>query len=216
LSPNSHRARRCLQEFWGQVTSIYLNSWKQYKWLRFSEDCLYLNVYAPIRAGGDPLLPVSTLSSIICRLILSPHCPAQASAIFLFQVMVWFPGGAFLIGAASTYDGSELSAHEKVVIVVLQHRLGIFGFLRWAGPRAESPWLWMEEAETGGRGVAWAKRRGWQGRGLMLSGGDQCSIHLSRVSLTLKETVWFPRLGLRKVSQGGLGTLCIPPSSLGH
>ncbi|XP_020031533.2 carboxylesterase 4A isoform X2 [Castor canadensis] len=107
----------CLQEFWGQVTSIYLNSWKQYKWLRFSEDCLYLNVYAPIRAGGDPLLPV----------------------------MVWFPGGAFLIGAASTYDGSELSAHEKVVIVVLQHRLGIFGFLSTGDSQARGNWGMLDQ-----------------------------------------------------------------------
>lgn len=39
---------------------MYLNTRKQYKWLRFSEDCLYLNVYAPVRARGGPLLPVST------------------------------------------------------------------------------------------------------------------------------------------------------------
>lgn len=48
--------------------------------------------------------------------------------------MVWFPGGAFLVGSASTYEGSELAAREKVVLVFLQHRLGILGFLRWAGP----------------------------------------------------------------------------------
>lgn len=59
LGPNSHRDRRCLQESWGQITSMYFNTRKQYKWLRFSEDCLYLNVYAPVRARGDAPLPVS-------------------------------------------------------------------------------------------------------------------------------------------------------------
>lgn len=44
--------------------------------------------------------------------------------------MVWIPGGAFLVGSASTYDGSELAAREKVVVVVLQYRVGILGFLR--------------------------------------------------------------------------------------
>lgn len=34
------------------------------------------------------------------------------------------------MGSASTYDGSELAAREKVVVVVLQYRLGILGFLR--------------------------------------------------------------------------------------
>lgn len=34
------------------------------------------------------------------------------------------------MGSASTYDGSELAAREKVVVVVLQHRLGILGFFR--------------------------------------------------------------------------------------
>ncbi|XP_049989816.1 carboxylesterase 4A-like, partial [Alexandromys fortis] len=83
---------------------MYLNTRKQYEWLHFSEDCLYLNVYAPVLAPGDPLLPV----------------------------MVWFPGGAFLVGSASTYEGSELAAREKVVLVFLQYRLGILGFFRWA------------------------------------------------------------------------------------
>lgn len=46
--------------------------------------------------------------------------------------MVWFPGGAFLVGSASTYEGSELAARGKVVLVFLQYRLGILGFFRWA------------------------------------------------------------------------------------
>lgn len=58
---NSLCAHRCLQESWGQITSMYLNTRKQYEWLHFSEDCLYLNVYAPVLAPGDPLLPVSTV-----------------------------------------------------------------------------------------------------------------------------------------------------------
>ncbi|XP_011521328.1 carboxylesterase 4A isoform X5 [Homo sapiens] len=100
----------CLQESWGQLASMYVSTRERYKWLRFSEDCLYLNVYAPARAPGDPQLPV----------------------------MVWFPGGAFIVGAASSYEGSDLAAREKVVLVFLQHRLGIFGFLRWRGRTDDS------------------------------------------------------------------------------
>ncbi|XP_026269036.2 carboxylesterase 4A isoform X2 [Urocitellus parryii] len=104
---------------------MYLNTGKQYKWLRFSEDCLYLNVYAPVHAHGDPLLPV----------------------------MVWFPGGAFLVGSASTYEGSQLAAREKVVLVSLQHRLGILGFLRWwrgytSDKEARGNWALLDQIEA--------------------------------------------------------------------
>ncbi|XP_073653066.1 uncharacterized protein [Tursiops truncatus] len=32
---------------------------KKYKWLHVSGDCLYLNVYVPVGALGDPLLPIN-------------------------------------------------------------------------------------------------------------------------------------------------------------
>ncbi|XP_072823611.1 carboxylesterase 4A isoform X3 [Vicugna pacos] len=107
----------CLQESWGQMASMYFNMHKTYKLLQFSEDCLYLNVYAPVREHGDPLLPV----------------------------MVWFPGGAFLVGSASAYDGSELAAREKVVVVPLQHRLGILGFLSTGDSQARGNWALLDQ-----------------------------------------------------------------------
>ena len=53
--------------------------------------------------------------------------PVVASPL---QVMVWIHGGALLMGGASTYDGLVLSAHEDVVVVTIQYRLGIWGFFR--------------------------------------------------------------------------------------
>ncbi|XP_073515955.1 carboxylesterase 1D-like isoform X2 [Phyllobates terribilis] len=67
----------------------------------FSEDCLYLDVYTPAEQGGGRYFPV----------------------------MVFIHGGALLTGGAAFYDGSALSAYEEVVLVVLQYRLGILGFL---------------------------------------------------------------------------------------
>ncbi|PNJ62623.1 CES5A isoform 9, partial [Pongo abelii] len=64
-----------------------------------SEDCLYLNIYAPAHANAGSKLPV----------------------------LVWFPGGAFKTGSASTFDGSTLAAYEDVLVVVVQYWLGIFG-----------------------------------------------------------------------------------------
>nr|XP_054309821.1 LOW QUALITY PROTEIN: carboxylesterase 4A [Pongo pygmaeus] len=107
----------CLQESWGQLASIYVSTRERYKWLRFSEDCLYLNVYAPVRAPENPQLPV----------------------------MVWFPGGAFIVGAASSYEGSDLAAREKVVLVFLQHRIVIFGFLSTDNSHARWNWGLLDQ-----------------------------------------------------------------------
>ncbi|XP_074488425.1 fatty acyl-CoA hydrolase precursor, medium chain-like [Sebastes fasciatus] len=66
-----------------------------------SEDCLYLNVYTPANRAHNAKLPV----------------------------MVWIHGGGFTIGSASTYDGSALAAYQDVVVVLIQYRLGLLGFL---------------------------------------------------------------------------------------
>uniref|UniRef100_A0A3Q1FG93 Carboxylesterase type B domain-containing protein n=1 Tax=Acanthochromis polyacanthus TaxID=80966 RepID=A0A3Q1FG93_9TELE len=67
-----------------------------------SEDCLYLNIYTPANRAQDAKLPV----------------------------MVWIHGGGFGIGSASVYDGSALAAYQDVVVVLIQYRLGLLGFLR--------------------------------------------------------------------------------------
>ncbi len=64
------------------------------------EDCLYLNVWAPV-ATNKPL-----------------------------PVMVWIHGGAFTSGSGSQalYDGSRLAA-KGVVVVTINYRLGSLGFM---------------------------------------------------------------------------------------
>ncbi len=66
-----------------------------------SEDCLYLNVWAPA-ASADEKLPV----------------------------MVWIHGGGFAIGSPSieNYDGEKL-AQKGVVLVSIAYRLGALGFM---------------------------------------------------------------------------------------
>lgn len=46
------------------------------------------------------------------------------------QVMVWIHGGGLAVGAASQFDGSPLAAYHNMVMVIIQYRLGILGFLR--------------------------------------------------------------------------------------
>ncbi len=66
----------------------------------FSEDCLSLNVFAPATGANHP-------------------------------VMVWIHGGAFIMGSGSVplYDGASFAARHDLVVVTINYRLGLFGFL---------------------------------------------------------------------------------------
>jgi para-nitrobenzyl esterase len=76
-----------------------------------SEDCLYLNVWTNA-AKPDARLPV----------------------------LVWIHGGAFINGGATVpvYDGAHLAA-KGVVVVTINYRLGVYGFLSHPALRAENP-----------------------------------------------------------------------------
>jgi para-nitrobenzyl esterase len=76
-----------------------------------SEDCLGLNVWTPAHTATAKL-----------------------------PVMVWIYGGGFQIGASSqsAYDGEALAA-QGVVLVSINYRLGIFGFLAHPELDRESP-----------------------------------------------------------------------------
>ncbi|KAI0978836.1 hypothetical protein GJ496_007999 [Pomphorhynchus laevis] len=70
-----------------------------------SEDCLYLNIW-------------------------SPHFKNKHSNMKL-PVMIWIYGGGFLTGTSNLpiYDGKLLSSLNDVIVVSIQYRLGILGFL---------------------------------------------------------------------------------------
>ena len=74
-----------------------------------SEDCLNLNVWAPDGAKGAP-------------------------------VFVWIHGGALVKGSSreAMYDGAQL-ARQGLVVVSINYRLGVLGYLAHPGLSAESP-----------------------------------------------------------------------------
>ena len=57
-------------------------------------------------------------------------CGNDQGLLLPYQVMVWIHGGGFSMGAASMYDGSALAAYQDMVVVLIQYRLGLLGFLR--------------------------------------------------------------------------------------
>ncbi|KAI5936180.1 Carboxylesterase 5A [Manis javanica] len=85
-----------------------------------SEDCLYLNLYAPAHADTGSKLPV----------------------------MLWLPGGAFETGSASIFNGSALAACEDVLVVSIQYRLRIFGFFNTGDQHAPGNWAFVDQMAT--------------------------------------------------------------------
>jgi len=71
-----------------------------------SEDCLMLNVWTPGLGGAHPR-----------------------------AVMVWLHGGGYTSGSGGfvIYDGERLARHHDVVVVTVNHRLSVLGYLYLAG-----------------------------------------------------------------------------------
>ncbi|KAG8510039.1 Liver carboxylesterase 1 [Galemys pyrenaicus] len=101
----------------GQVLSELFTNRKESVPLKTSEDCLYLNIYTPADLTKKSRLPV----------------------------MVWIHGGGLVVGAASTYDGLALSAHEDVVVVTIQYRLGIWGFFSTGDEHCPGNWGHLDQ-----------------------------------------------------------------------
>ena len=79
---------------------------------------------------------------------LSVTAPADATVGEVLPVMVWIHGGAYVIGAgdAPITDPAHLVAEERVVVVAITYRLGIFGFLGGQGRPANLGLLDLIEA----------------------------------------------------------------------
>ncbi|KYO32633.1 carboxylesterase 5A [Alligator mississippiensis] len=105
-----------------------------------SEDCLYLDVYTPASSNKEAKLPV----------------------------MVWIHGGGFTLGGASAYDGSALTAYENVVVVIIQYRLGILGFLSTGDEYIRGNWGLLDQVAA----LQWVKEN------IDTFGGDPESVTL--------------------------------------
>lgn len=73
-----------------------------------SEDCLFLNVYAPQEAAAKPR-----------------------------PVIVWVPGSGTVLGSGRLYDAQQLAKATQAVVVTMNYRLGALGWLWTSGMASE-------------------------------------------------------------------------------
>lgn len=87
-----------------------------------NEDCLFLNVWTPAK---------DTASAVVKR-----------------PVMVWFHGGGYAYGSGAwpVYDGTRLARKGDVVVVTVNHRLNVFGYLYLAGIGGDA---WADSGNAG-------------------------------------------------------------------
>lgn len=111
-----------------------------------SEDCLYLNVWTPGVNDG----------------VKRP-------------VMVWLHGGGFVQGSGSIgmYEGDHLAELADVVVVTLNHRLGVFGFMPSDTSDGEA---FLGSVNAGMEDIAVALR--WVQRNIAACGGDPDNVTL--------------------------------------
>lgn len=91
------------------------------------EDCLSLNVSTPVGAKPNQNLPV----------------------------IVWIPGGAFVGGSSNLYRLDKLAREGNVVLVSMNYRLGVFGFM--AHPAIKEGWNGNLGLEDQRLALAWVK-----------------------------------------------------------
>ncbi|XP_025065261.1 cocaine esterase isoform X2 [Alligator sinensis] len=129
----------CLQDL-GWIETLKILEKFENPTTEISEDCLYLDVYTPASSNKKAKLPV----------------------------MVWIHGGGFTLGGASAYDGSALTAYENVVVVIIQYRLGILGFLSTGDEYIRGNWGLLDQVAA----LQWVKEN------IDTFGGDSESVTL--------------------------------------
>ena len=107
-----------------------------------AEDCLYLSVYRPARFHRffEGRLPV----------------------------LIWIHGGGFLNGSGSQQDASQMASVTQTIVVMINYRLNVFGFLALPSLGAEAP-----DGSSGNLGLLdqQAAMR-WVRRNIAAFGGD--------------------------------------------
>ncbi|XP_047432980.1 neuroligin 4 X-linked a isoform X1 [Mugil cephalus] len=107
-----------------------------------SEDCLYLNIYVPTedgantkRQGADFNNKGDTHTDIHDENGLKP-------------VMVYIHGGSYMEGTGNMIDGSILASYGNVIVITINYRLGVLGFLSTGDQAAKGNYGLLDQIQA--------------------------------------------------------------------
>uniref|UniRef100_A0A1I8PHR9 Carboxylesterase type B domain-containing protein n=1 Tax=Stomoxys calcitrans TaxID=35570 RepID=A0A1I8PHR9_STOCA len=97
-----------------------------------SEDCLYLNVYVPNanHGGGGSSSSSSTTTTTTGSTSFESEDEDEFDRHPLYPVVVYIHGESFEWNSGNAYDGSVLASYSEVIVVTVNYRIGILGFMR--------------------------------------------------------------------------------------
>ncbi|XP_076118720.1 neuroligin 4 X-linked b isoform X4 [Alosa pseudoharengus] len=100
-----------------------------------SEDCLYLNIYVPTEEGTRKSDVFSSFTDIHDENGLKP-------------VMVYIHGGSYIEGTGNMIDGSILASYGNVIVVTINYRLGVLGFLSTGDQAAKGNYGLLDQIQA--------------------------------------------------------------------
>ncbi|XP_066578846.1 neuroligin-2a [Amia ocellicauda] len=105
-----------------------------------SEDCLYLNVYVPTEDG--PLTKKHDESTI--------NSPRDEDIRDRRKkpVMLFIHGGSYMEGTGNMFDASVLAAYGNVIVVTMNYRLGVLGFLSTGDQAAKGNYGLLDQIQA--------------------------------------------------------------------
>nr|XP_034342427.1 neuroligin 4-like [Arvicanthis niloticus] len=107
-----------------------------------SEDCLFLNVYAPVD-GADSRKSADDVAGRDRGDDEDPHDPGGRK-----PVMVYIHGGSYMEGTGNIMDGSVLASYGGVIVVTVNYRLGVLGFLSTGDQAAKGNYGLLDQIQA--------------------------------------------------------------------
>jgi len=108
-----------------------------------NEDCLYLNIYVPTEDGANTKKNADDISSNDRGEDEDIHDQNSKK-----PVMVYIHGGSYMEGTGNMIDGSVLASYGNVIVITINYRLGILGFLSTGDQAAKGNYGLLDQIQA--------------------------------------------------------------------
>ncbi|XP_053436956.1 neuroligin-4, X-linked isoform X2 [Nycticebus coucang] len=108
-----------------------------------NEDCLYLNIYVPTEDGANAKKNADDITSNDRGEDEDIHDQNSKK-----PVMVYIHGGSYMEGTGNMIDGSILASYGNVIVITINYRLGILGFLSTGDQAAKGNYGLLDQIQA--------------------------------------------------------------------